>query len=208
VPRANLSPHITGSSRTSASCWKARRGAFLYAQKVMDESDIGRALARMAHEILERGPGAADLVLIGIHTRGVPLAGRLASLVESFEGVTVDVGSLEIGLYRDDLNSRVTKPLHPTQIPVDLDGRRVVLVDDVIYTGRSIRAALDGVLEFGRPRLIQVAALVDRGHRELPIRSDYIGRNLPTSRHELVQVHLMEVDALDEVVIARGASDE
>ena len=180
----------------------------MYAQKVMDESDIGRALARMAHEILERGPGAADLVLIGIHTRGVPLANRLASLVESFEGVMVDVCSLEIGLYRDDLNSRATRPLHPTQIPVNLYGRRVVLVDDVLYTGRSVRAALDGVLEFGRPRLIEVAALVDRGHRELPIRSDYIGRNLPTSRHELVQVHLVEIDDVDEVLIAREASDD
>lgn len=179
----------------------------MYAQKIMDESDINRALARMAHEILERGPGAADLILVGIHTRGVPLARRLAELVESFEGVVVDVGSLEIGLYRDDLNSRGGKPLNPTQIPVNLDGRRVVLVDDVLYTGRSIRAALDGLLEFGRPQLIQLAALVDRGHRELPIRADYIGRNLPTSRHETVQVQLREIDGSDEVLIAREAFD-
>ena len=171
---------------------------------LMTQEDIRRALNRIAHEVLERGPGAQDLVLVGLHTRGVPLAQRLAERIAAFEQVQVPVGALDIGLYRDDLKEERGSPLRPTQIPVRLEGARVVLVDDVLFTGRSIRAALDGLIDFGRPRQVQLAVLVDRGHRELPIRADYVGKNIPTSLEEMVRVRLQEVDGADEVVLVQG----
>ena len=167
-----------------------------------------RAIRRIAHEIIERNKGVEGVVLVGMRTRGVPLARRLAEAIGEFEGAAVPVGALDIGLYRDDLPSLGTRPaLRPSNIPTDIDGKRVVLVDDVLYTGRSIRAALDALMDFGRPGQVQLAVLVDRGHRELPIRADYVGKNIPTSRREEVQVRLVEVDCRDEVVILRPAEE-
>ncbi|MDT7944000.1 MAG: bifunctional pyr operon transcriptional regulator/uracil phosphoribosyltransferase PyrR [Dehalococcoidia bacterium] len=170
----------------------------------MTEADIRRALRRIAHEIIERNKGVAEVVLVGMHTRGVPLAHRLAQILREFEGQEVPAGSLDIGLHRDDLPYRGTRPtLHRSHIPVDIDHKKVILVDDVLYTGRSIRAALDALMDYGRPAQVQLAVLVDRGHRELPIRADYVGKNVPTSRQEEVQVRLQEVDGRDEVVLVR-----
>ena len=171
---------------------------------VMDKEKISRTLSRMAHEILERNPDLADLALVGIRTRGVPLARRLAERIEQFEGSKVPVGVLDITLYRDDLTAISDHPiLRKTEIPFSVDGRNIILVDDVLYTGRTVRAALDGIIDLGRPRRIQLAALVDRGHRELPIRADYIGKNLPTSADDFVQVLLEDQDGVDEVRIGR-----
>jgi len=171
---------------------------------LMTADDIRRAVHRIAHEIIERNRGVADVVLVGMRTRGVPLARRLADAIRQFEGQEVPVGALDIGLYRDDLPYLGLRPaLRPSDIPTGIEGKRVVLVDDVLYTGRSIRAALDALMDFGRPGQVQLAVLVDRGHRELPIRPDYVGRNIPTSRREEVQVRLLEVDGRDEVVIVR-----
>ncbi len=176
---------------------------------VMTAADMGRALRRIAHEILERNKGVEGLVLVGMYTRGVPLAFRLAQAIKEFEGQEVPVGSLDIGPYRDDIPSRgTTFPLRRSHMPVDIDGRKVILVDDVLYTGRSIRAALDALMDFGRPSKVQLVVLVDRGHRELPIRPDYVGRNIPTSRWEEVHVRLVEVDGRDEVVIVRPPEEE
>jgi pyrimidine operon attenuation protein/uracil phosphoribosyltransferase len=169
--------------------------------KIMGPEEIDRALRRVAHEILERNKGAEDLILVGIHTRGAPLADRLSRTIEKFEGVSIPVGSLDIGLYRDDLETRPTTELAVTSIPADPAGRVVVLVDDVLYTGRTIRAALDALTDLGRPRAVQLAALVDRGHRQLPIRADYVGKNLPTSSTERVTVRLSEVDGEEGVWI-------
>lgn len=163
-------------------------------RQVMDGDDVQRAISRIAHEILERHHGAGGIVLVGIHTRGVPLAQAIADAIERFEGVRVPVGELDIGLYRDDLGRRPTPTLSRTLIPVDLTGERVVLVDDVLYTGRTVRAALDAISDLGRPDAIELAVLVDRGHRQLPIRPDYVGKNLPTSTSERVTVHLPSVD--------------
>ena len=168
---------------------------------VLDAEAIRRALTRIAHEILERNGGAGRVVLIGLHTRGAPLARRLAALIQQFEGQEAPVGSVDIGLYRDDLASGNRPPMRRTEIPSDIDGQRVVLVDDVLYTGRSIRAAMDALTDFGRPSAIQLAVLVDRGHRELPIRPDYVGKNIPTSVHEEVVVRMTETDGRDEVVV-------
>jgi pyrimidine operon attenuation protein/uracil phosphoribosyltransferase len=169
---------------------------------LMTDVDMRRAIIRIAHEIVEQNKGAHDLVLIGVQTRGVPLAGRLASLIEQFEGEQVPIGSLDIGMYRDDLRQLETRPrLRPSDIPTSLDGRRVIIVDDVLFTGRSIRAALDAIVDFGRPQRIQLAVLIDRGHRELPIRPDYVGKNVPTSLEESIGVRLSEVDGHDEVVL-------
>ena len=162
--------------------------------QVMTADDLDRAIRRISHEIVERHHGTEGIVLVGIHSRGVPLAEQIASDIESFEKVKVPVGELDIGLYRDDLASRPTTRLGRTLIPVDLSGETVVLVDDVLYTGRTIRAALDAVLDLGRPKRIELAVICDRGHRELPIRPDYVGKNLPTSGDQKVKVRIKGVD--------------
>ena len=168
---------------------------------VMERADIARALRRIAHEIIERNRGAGDVMLIGIHTRGVPLAQRLAALIDEIEAIEIPRGSLDIGLYRDDLGSRPTPVLAHTDVPASVDGRTIVLVDDVLYTGRTIRAALDALVDLGRPARVQLAVLVDRGHRELPIRADFVGKNLPTSAKERVTVRLDETDTEEGVWI-------
>ncbi|CAN5851592.1 bifunctional pyr operon transcriptional regulator/uracil phosphoribosyltransferase PyrR [soil metagenome] len=172
------------------------------ATAVLTDTDVARALKRMAHEIIERNKGAERLVLMGIRTRGIPLAGRLARQIGSIEGNEVAAGSLDVTLYRDDYARTGPRPLGQTWIPAEIDGKVVVLVDDVLYTGRTIRAAMDAVMDYGRPQAIQLAVLVDRGHRELPIRADYVGKNLPTSAEQEVRVHLAESDGVDEVVVA------
>lgn len=176
---------------------------------VMTPEDIRRSLARIAHEIIERNKTAEHLVLVGMRTRGVPLAKRLVANMEGLEGLKIPVGALDISLYRDDLSSLNPQPtVQRTDIPVSIDGKSVVLVDDVLYTGRSTRAAMDALTDLGRPRSIQLAVLVDRGHRELPIRADYIGKNIPSSRDEEIQVKLVETDGIDEVVIVKNDLDE
>lgn len=174
----------------------------VFEKQILDADGLRRALTRIAHEVLERNGGAHDLILVGMRSRGAPLAHRLSSLISQFEGTAVPVGELDITMFRDDLELRITRPaIQPTVIPRDLTGTTVVLVDDVLYTGRTVRAAMDALLSFGRARQIQLAVIVDRGHRELPIRADYVGKNLPTARHELVEVRLREVDGTDEVVL-------
>jgi len=169
---------------------------------IMDEQAIRRALIRIAHEIIENNKGIEDLLIVGIRTRGVPLAERLAEEIARIEGRSLPVGILDITLYRDDLSTLSYQPVvHQTQIPVDINGKIVVLVDDVLYTGRTVRAALDAVIDLGRPKVIQLAVLVDRGHRELPIRADYVGKNVPTSSKEVVGVQLKPVDQAEKVVI-------
>ena len=169
---------------------------------IMTEEAIKRTLARIAHEIIERNESVEDLLLVGVHTRGVPLARRLAANIEGFAGAKIQVGTLDISLYRDDLSSLELKPLVKlTDIPATIDGKSIVLVDDVLYTGRSTRAAMDALIDLGRPRSIQLAVLIDRGHRELPIRADYVGKNIPSSRHEEIKVRLKETDGVDEVAI-------
>jgi pyrimidine operon attenuation protein/uracil phosphoribosyltransferase len=178
---------------------------------VMDASRIGRSLARIAHEILERNKGVEDLAFIGIRARGVPIAERLAAHVKQIAAVEVPTGALDITLYRDDLMRHAVAPqpvVRRTEIPFSLDGRHILLVDDVLFTGRTIRAALDALIDFGRPSAIQLVVLVDRGHRELPIRADYVGKNVPTSRQESVQVRLEEIDGLDEVAVEGGEGSE
>jgi pyrimidine operon attenuation protein/uracil phosphoribosyltransferase len=173
---------------------------------VLDAGDISRALSRISHEILERNKGAANVVLLGIPSRGVPLAERIAERIAGVEGSTVPCGSLDVTMYRDDLRLKPARTLLPTQIPEGgIDDKVVVLVDDVLFSGRTIRAALDALNDVGRPRAVQLAVLVDRGHRELPIRADFVGKNLPTSLVERVRVHLAAVDDEDAVVI-EGAS--
>lgn len=172
-------------------------------RQIMNDQDIRRALARVAHEILEKNRGAEDLVIVGIHTRGVHLAQRLAQNLLDIEGNEVPVAALDINLYRDDLNSRSRPVVRPTNIPVGIQGKKVVLVDDVLFTGRTIRAAMDALNDFGRPEQVQLAVLLDRGHRELPIRADYVGQNIPTSLDEQVRVRLVETDGVDEVAIVR-----
>ncbi|MFN2488471.1 MAG: bifunctional pyr operon transcriptional regulator/uracil phosphoribosyltransferase PyrR [Actinomycetota bacterium] len=169
--------------------------------RVMEPSDVRRALTRVAHEIVEHNKGTDDLVLVGIRTRGAPLADRLAGVIASFEGADLPSGALDVTLYRDDVALRGPRNLEATTVPGDLDGRVVVLVDDVLYTGRTVRAAFDALLDLGRPRAIRLAVLVDRGHRELPIRADHVGKNLPTSAHEVVKVHVAEIDGEDAVLI-------
>jgi pyrimidine operon attenuation protein/uracil phosphoribosyltransferase len=171
---------------------------------VMDGDRVSRSITRIAHEILERNRGVEDIALVGIRARGVPIAERLARELAGLTGVRVPTGALDITLYRDDLMGHAagTQPVvRRTEIPFSLDDRLILLVDDVLYTGRTIRAALDALIDFGRPRAIQLVALVDRGHRELPIRADYVGRNIPTSRQQSVQVRLTETDGRDEVEV-------
>jgi len=175
-------------------------------QELMDADRLSRTLSRMAHEILERHPDIRGTVLVGVRTRGVPLARRLAARMKEASGFEPPVGALDITLYRDDLTTVGPQPvLKGTDIPTSIDGRTVVLVDDVLFTGRTIRAALDGVMDLGRPRMIQLAVLVDRGHRELPIRADYVGKNVPTAMDQQVEVLLQETDeGGDEVVVVGG----
>ena len=179
---------------------------------ILTQADIGRVVDRIAHQILEKTRGAADTVLLGIPTRGAPLAKRLASRIHAFESVVVPTGTLDVTLYRDDLRMRGARALGPTEVPPGgVDGKRVILVDDVLFSGRTVRAALDALADLGRPRQVQLAVLVDRGHRELPIRADYVGKNLPTALTESVKVHLREVDGIDEVLLAKNddpAGDE
>ena len=186
---------ITGTPRSRPAAPQAAR-------RVLEAPDIGRALTRIAHEVLERAKGADDLVLLGIPTRGVPLARRLAARIEAVEGTPVPVGSLDVTMYRDDLRLHPARALERTDLPPGgVEGRTVVLVDDVLYSGRTIRAALDALGDLGRPARVQLAVLVDRGHRELPIRADYVGKNLPTSISERVRVLLEEQDGEDSVTI-------
>ena len=174
---------------------------------VLEASEIARALTRIAHEILERTDGAGDVVLLGVPTRGVPLARRLAARLAQVEGRPAPAGSLDVTMYRDDLRLRPARALGHTDVPASgIDGKVVVLVDDVLYSGRTVRAALDALSDLGRPRIVQLAVLVDRGHRELPIRADYVGKNLPTSQREVVQVQLTETDGQDAVVLGQAAA--
>lgn len=169
---------------------------------IMDSEAIRRALVRIAHEIIEKNKGVEDVVIVGIRTRGVPLAQRIAAEINAIENCEMTVGMLDITLYRDDLSTLGYNPVvHGTGINFDLSGKHVVLVDDVLYTGRTIRAALDAVIDMGRPKTIQLAVLVDRGHKELPIRADYVGKNVPTSQKETIEVVLNEIDGTDEVYI-------
>jgi pyrimidine operon attenuation protein/uracil phosphoribosyltransferase len=170
--------------------------------QVMDADRMSRALTRISHEILERNRGTSDLALVGIRTRGVPLARRIAHTLHGINHEEVHTGALDITLYRDDLMRQPVGPqpvVRRTEVPFSIDDRRILLVDDVLYTGRTIRAALDALIEFGRPKAIQLVVLVDRGHRELPIKADYVGKNIPTSLSQSVQVHLTEIDGRDEV---------
>ncbi|MDD4168742.1 MAG: bifunctional pyr operon transcriptional regulator/uracil phosphoribosyltransferase PyrR [Desulfotomaculaceae bacterium] len=170
--------------------------------QILDQEGIRRSLTRIAHEIIERNKGTDNLALIGIRRRGVPLAERLSARIKEIEGRSVPVGILDITLYRDDLTTLAHQPLiRSTEISFPVCGKKIVLVDDVIYTGRTIRAALDAIIDLGRPKVIQLAALIDRGHRELPIRADYIGKNVPTSHKESILVHLQEIDQEDSVLI-------
>jgi pyrimidine operon attenuation protein/uracil phosphoribosyltransferase len=173
----------------------------------MDADRISRALTRIAHEILERNHGIGGVALVGVRSRGVPLARRIAAVLTGVTGDEVPTGALDITLYRDDLMRTAVGPqplVRKTEIPFSIDDRTIVLVDDVLYTGRTTRAALDALIDFGRPRAIQLVVLVDRGHRELPIKADYVGKNVPTSRKESVQVHLQEIDGVDEVLVQAG----
>ena len=169
---------------------------------VMTAEDIRRTLARIAHEIIERNKTTDHMVLVGLHTRGVPLAKRLAESIEKYESSRLAVGALDFSLYRDDLDpAEAINVVERTDIPSDITDKSVVLVDDVLYTGRTIRAAMDALIDLGRPRSIQLAVLIDRGHREMPIRADYVGKNIPSARHEDIQVRLTETDGVDEVAI-------
>ena len=188
------------SAHSSASAGSPER------HLLMGPDDLRRALTRMAHEIVERNAGVDQVALVGIRTRGVPLARRLAEQLGQLEGAELAVGELDVTLYRDDFAGRVKLPGGPTALPDGVQGRTVVLVDDVLYTGRTIRAAMDALIDFGRPRAIQLLVLVDRGHRELPIRADYVGKNVPTARAETVEVRLVEVDGRDEVLLRKAAS--
>ncbi len=177
-------------------------------RELMSADDLRRAVVRLSHEIVEEAHGAAGLVLVGLHTRGAPLAERMATLISGFESAAVPWGTLDVSLHRDDLGRRGVRPaLHRSEIPVGITDKDVVLVDDVLYTGRTIRAALDALNDFGRPRRILLAVLVDRGHRELPIRADFVGKNVPTRRDEEVQVLLRETDGRDAVLLLAREGD-
>ena len=190
-----MRPELSPGNRADGAGWKA----------VLSPEEIRRALSRIAHEILERTHGGEGVVLLGVPTRGVPLAQRLAARIAEFEGAAVPHGSLDVTLHRDDLRLRPARALQRTEVPPDgVDGKTVVLVDDVLFSGRTIRAALDALNDLGRPRAVQLAVLVDRGHRELPIRADYVGKNLPTAHREMVRVLLEETDGEDSVLLGEG----
>lgn len=172
--------------------------------QLLDEKAIGRAITRIAHEIIEKNKGAKDIILVGIKSRGVPLANRLAEKIGAIEGKQIPVGILDITLYRDDLTKEQIGPvIHGSNIGTNINYKTVILVDDVLYTGRTTRAALDALIDMGRPKIIQLAVLIDRGHRELPIRADYVGKNVPTSRSEIIKVYLEEIDGSDSVIIVK-----
>jgi pyrimidine operon attenuation protein / uracil phosphoribosyltransferase len=191
---------LPGDHRNRGTSAMAPSGGHLFSlrAKVFDADDLRRAHTRIAHEIVERNHGATNVVLIGLYTRGVAVAHRLAEAIERFEGIAAPVGAIDVAFYRDDIGLRRVQPLGPTEIPVDITDRVVVLVDDVLFTGRTVRAALEALNELGRPRAVQLAVLVDRGHRELPIRADFVGKNLPTKAAEDVRVRLRGVDDGDE----------
>jgi pyrimidine operon attenuation protein/uracil phosphoribosyltransferase len=173
---------------------------------IMSGDQIRRALVRIAHEVVEANDGCEDLVIIGMHTRGVPLAHRIAESIGGFENVEIPVGAVDIGLHRDDLSYNGVQPvIRPNHMPTDITDRAVVLVDDVLFTGRSVRAAMDALVDMGRPRRIMLAVLIDRGHRELPIKANFVGKNIPSYRPERIQLRLSETDGVDEVVIMDGA---
>jgi len=173
--------------------------------QVMDEDNIRRALYRLSHEITEHNKGTFDSVLVGIRSRGVPLAHRLADFIKQQEGIAIPVGILDITFYRDDLSLISAQPvIHRTEIPLNITAKKVILVDDVLFTGRTVRAALDALMDLGRPSVIQLAVLIDRGHRELPIRADFAGKNVPTAKREIVQVKLKEIDGEDKVIITEN----
>ncbi len=177
--------------------------------KIMDAQKMERTLTRIAHEVLEKNKSVENLAIVGIRTRGVPLAKRLAEKIKKIEKANVDVGILDINLYRDDWSMISDHPvLRKTEIPFQIDGRTIVLVDDVLFTGRTIRAALDALIDLGRPKLIQLAVLVDRGHRELPVRADFVGKNVPTSLQEFVEVRIKEIDGADEILIKKIEEDK
>jgi pyrimidine operon attenuation protein/uracil phosphoribosyltransferase len=173
--------------------------------QIMDAAKMSRALSRLASEVVEENKGTDHLILVGIRRRGVPLAERLASKIERLEGARVPVGALDITLYRDDLSTIAPHPVvNKTEFPTDITGRTIVLVDDVLFTGRTVRAALDHIMDYGRPRRIQLAVLIDRGHRELPIQADYIGKSVPTRESEIIKVMVKEIDGVDQVWIVEG----
>ena len=181
--------------------------SFVFRAQVFDANDLRRALTRMAHEIIERNHGTDNLVLLGLYTRGVAIAHRLAVAIASFDAREVPVGALDVAFFRDDIGLRPVSPLGTTEIPVDISDRTVVLVDDVLYTGRTVRSALDALTEIGRPRAVQLVVLVDRGHREIPIRADSVGKNLPTKRTEDVRVRLTEIDGGSDSIELWGPVD-
>ena len=174
---------------------------------ILTSEEMRRALTRIAHEIVESNKGLNGLMLVGIRRRGVPLARRIADAIASFESASVPVGALDINLYRDDLTSRPQPLVRPTEMPVSIAGKTVVLVDDVLFTGRTVRSALDALTDLGRPRIVQLAVLVDRGHHELPIRADYVGKNVPTSLDEIVEVRVSEIDGVEEVNIVEPVKE-
>jgi pyrimidine operon attenuation protein / uracil phosphoribosyltransferase len=192
-------PHLTKAAH--AALTPASPGS---AKLILNSADISRIVDRIAHQVLEKTEGARDSILLGIPTRGFPLAQRLASRIHAFEDISVPVGVLDVTLYRDDLRMRSTRAIGHTDIPVSIDGKHVILVDDVLFSGRTVRAALDALGDIGRPRAVQLAVLVDRGHRELPIRADYVGKNIPTSLSESVRVSLTEIDGEDQVQLQGG----
>jgi pyrimidine operon attenuation protein/uracil phosphoribosyltransferase len=170
--------------------------------KILDENDLTRIISRISHQIIERNQGTANLVLLGVRTRGVPLAQRISARIGEIEGERVPVGELDITLYRDDLSTKQDQPtVKPVELTFQIQGKTVILIDDVLFTGRTVRAAMDAVIDLGRPKSIQLAVLVDRGHRELPIRADFVGKNVPTSTNEIIHVKLSEIDGTDEVLI-------
>jgi len=182
---------------------------FIEKAVIMDEDQMDRALKRIAHELLEKNKTLDNAVILGIRTRGVPLAERLKKTIEEIHGIDLPIGVLDINLYRDDLTSLTEQPvIHQTVIPVSVKGKKIILVDDVLYTGRTIRAALDSIIDMGRPELIQLVVMVDRGHRELPIRADFVGKNVPTSKREKIDVLLKEIDGVDKVIIKESVEED